>query len=251
MTSILLSLIFTLTQSGSGLTAFLPAPKGGSKELGSGKKGSSATKTMVPYTLSKRYQDTKKKSSVKKTKLTKKSGRDDSDSDEEVPVSFFSLESTPAISKPIIPIPDDPVSEPKPESEMQTQSETHQPSSTGPSQPHQYSYSNYSTTPYTNEEYTLNSNEQYVVGSNEQYSLGTNEQYSIGTNEQYACVQDPSVQGYSDHYPAVATHDPSQAVRGQNESSVPDTISAVGPGLSIDQDQVKYNYCQSVLNSIA
>ncbi len=248
-------------QTGGGLTALLPAPKGGGRELGAGRKASFSTKTMVPYTLSKRYQDSKKKTSVnKKTKPAKKNGGgDDSDSDGEGPVSFFSLDSTPSIPKPVIPspIPDDLISEPKPESETPAQSETHPLNSVGSSQPHQYDYSNYSASHYlgTNEQYAVNTNGQYAIGTNEQYAVNTNGQYVIGTNEQYSCVQDSSLRGYSSEYPptlvaqdtlvaqttlvAQDSSSPAPHTERGHESSVSDAMSAVGPGLSIDQDQVK------------
>lgn len=192
-------------QGGSGLTALLPAPKGGGKELGAGKKGSSSsTKTMVPYTLSKRYQDSKKKNSIKKTKLAKKSGGEDSDSDGEAPVSFFSLEATPSVPKTsgLIPVPDDPIPEQEPKIETPNEQidDTNYSNTTGPSLPEQYISQYYST------------------------------------NEQYAYVQDPSIQGYPNQYPEV-TEGYSQ-VSSKEVSNVPDT-AAVGPGLSIDEDQVR------------
>ncbi len=170
---------------------------------------------MVPYTLSKRYQDSKKKSSLKNTKPSTKSGGDGSDSDGEAPASFFSLDDSPSVPKPSIslsiPLPDDCISEPESKSETQEQSNTAQFSSVGPALPEQYSYSNYYSTSHCH-----------------------------GTNEQYSCLQDQSVQGYSSQYPAV-TQAQSQANKGEI-SNVSD-MSAVGPGLSIDEDQVGSTSC--------
>ncbi len=169
---------------------------------------------MVPYTLSKRYQDSKNKSSLKKTKPSTKSGG--SDSDGEAPASFFSLDDSPSVPNPSIslsiPLPDDDcISEPESKSETQEQSNTAQFSSVGPALPEQYSYSNYYST-----------------------------SHSHSTNEQYSCLQDQSVQGYSSQYPAV-TQAQSQANKGEI-SNVSD-MSAVGPGLSIDEDQVGSTWC--------
>ena len=85
---------------GSGLTALLPQPKAAPRELGAGRK-LVTTRSMVPYTLSKRRQDSIKseKARAMKAKLVSAKGKqqtsgDGSDSDEE-PVSFFShLEET-------------------------------------------------------------------------------------------------------------------------------------------------------------
>ena len=87
-------------QGGSGLTALLPQPKAGPKNLGGGKKPTT-THSMVPYTLSKRKQDSIKSAKAKAKAMRAKAmgGRvrgagEESDSDEE-PTSFFShLEGT-------------------------------------------------------------------------------------------------------------------------------------------------------------
>ncbi len=166
---------------------------------------------MVPYTLSKRYQDSKKKTSLpKKTKLSTKSSGDGSDSDGEAPVSFFSLDDSPSVPEPSIsiPLPDDCIPEPESKLETQEQNNTAQFSSVGPVLPEQYS--NYYSTSHCH-----------------------------GTNEQYSCVQNQSVQGYSTQYPAV-TQAQSQTSKG--EISSVSSMSAVGPGLSIDEDQVGSTY---------
>ena len=204
-----LTLDFVSPQSGgSGLTALLPEPKGGAKELGSGKRSTSSTKTMVPYTLSKRYQDSKKKSALKKGKPVKKSsgGGEDSDSDGEAPVSFFSLDDStqdPKSSSQVL-VSSDPIQEPGPTLESSTEQNEEPHHSLGPSLPEQYSYSDYYST------------------------------YS-GANEQYAVINDPSVQGYPSQYSEVSQQ--YSNVNKADTSSASD-VSAVGPGLSIDEEQV-------------
>ena len=86
-----------LQGGGSGLTALLPQPKGASK-LVAGPKNPTTTKSMVPYTLSKRYQDSKNRTTAKskaaalrKAKKLNSKEEGDSDSDDgDEPVSFFS-----------------------------------------------------------------------------------------------------------------------------------------------------------------
>ena len=74
----------------------MPQPKGASKIV-AGPKNPTTTKTMVPYTLSKRYQDSKNRTAKSKAaalrKAKKLNSRDDGDSDSDdgdEPVSFFS-----------------------------------------------------------------------------------------------------------------------------------------------------------------
>ena len=91
-----------LNQGGaSRLTALLPQPKAIPKQPRTGQRSLTTTQSMVPYTLSKRRQDSIKSEKMKsmKAKSRGKQGRlsaggEGSDSDEE-PVSFFShLEET-------------------------------------------------------------------------------------------------------------------------------------------------------------
>lgn len=76
--------------------ALLPKPKGEDKAVAAPKK-SASTRSMVPYTLSKRYQDSKSKSlkakaaALRKAKKLGSAEGDESDSDDDdEPVSFFS-----------------------------------------------------------------------------------------------------------------------------------------------------------------
>lgn len=80
-------MLLCLQERGIGLTALLPEPKGAPTQLGAAKR--SSTKSMVPYSLTRKKQEPKKTFSKSKRKVTKNDDKNDSDSDGE-PVSFFS-----------------------------------------------------------------------------------------------------------------------------------------------------------------
>lgn len=80
-------MLLCLQGRGIGLTALLPEPKGAPTQLGATKR--STTKSMVPYSLTRKKQEPKKTFSKSKRKVTKNDDKNDSDSDGE-PVSFFS-----------------------------------------------------------------------------------------------------------------------------------------------------------------
>ena len=236
---------FITQGAGSGLKALLPEPKGAVRGFGSSKKPPPSMSSMVPYTLTKRYQDSRKQTKSKETSLKKrksiKHGDEDSDSDNDEPVSFFSLDNNIPSPKPDVPIPktnEHPSTLGIPNPAMNPHADQHNiiesnASSNVPVSDHHHTNDSGYGHQYQQDQHI--SSQSYAYPQ-DYYSnpMATQHQVWSSTNEQYAYTHDSSLHGSTNRYPEV----------GQNASvqqATVDTSQAVtrtGPGLSIDEDQV-------------
>ena len=225
-----------LQGKGTALTALLPEPKGAPRQLGATNK--STTKSMVPYSLTKKKQESKKplpKSKPLRKKTASKNDGDDSDSDGE-PVSFFSHLEDPQPG--IAPPESDPAGE---------GDSVSKPDSSFPESGSTYPVIGYRT--YGEPTSSSDSQSQWYAGQYDASAQG----YSNFTGQ-----TDPSTQGYTSGYTEWTEQSCSSAqgftsgytgqytdltrTEGGDSESAADTMPGPGPGLSIDQEVVSPVY---------
>lgn len=215
---------------GTGLTALLPEPKGAPRLLGAANK--QTTKSMVPYSLTKKKQESKQplpKSKVLKKKADSKNEGDDSDSDGE-PVSFFShLEDSQRVSTPLESGEGDNMS--KPDSSFPESGSTYP--VMGYRTYGEPTGSNVSQSQWYAGQYDVGAQNSEFMGQTDPstHTQGYTSGYTEWTEQSYSNAQE-FASGYTGQYTDMA-----RTEGGGSDSGV-EAMPGPGPGLSIDEEVV-------------